>query len=359
MHYLACLISRFAPAGSARVTVPGVAPRFSGTSIDPGPLDTSVQIEVVSSPQRVSQNRQLATRSADILKFYANLIGEAPFPDFTVAAVDDNLPGGHSPAYLSIWQQPRATTPYSWRDDPAVFEDYPFFILAHEIAHQWWGQGVGVKNYHEQWLSEGLAQYFALLYVGQDRGADDMRQMLGQMRRSSIDYSPKGPIYLGYRLGYIGAGGHALRGLIYNKSAVVMQMLRRLIGDEAFMSGLRRYYHQWRFQKAGTDDLRAAFEGDAHMPLGRFFDRWILGSSIPRVRTSWRVEPGGETATVHLEQIGEVFDFPWTVTVQYADGKTEEVTIPVTTATVDHRLTLRGAVRRIVTKDDLTLAIFE
>ena len=359
IHYLACLISRFAPAGSTRVTVPGVAPRYAGTAIDPGNPETAVQIEVVSSPQRVGQNRQLASRSADILKFYANLIGEAPFPDFTVAAVDDNLPGGHSPSYLSIWQQPRATTPFSWRDDPAVFEDYPFFVLAHEIAHQWWGQGVGVKNYHEQWLSEGLSQYFALLYVGQDRGADDMRQMLVQMRRSSADYSSRGPIYLGYRLGYIGAGGHALRGLIYNKSAVVMQMLRRLIGDEAFLSGLRRYYRQWRFQKAGTDDLRAAFEGDAHMALGRFFDRWILGSSIPRVRTSWRVEPGGQTATVHLEQIGEVFDFPWTVTVQYADGKTEEVTIPVTSATVDRQLPLRGPVRRIVTKDELTLAIFE
>lgn len=359
MPYLACVISRFAPAGSVRVTVPGVAPRFAGTTIDSGASENTVQVEVVSSPQRLGQNRQLAARTTDILKFYANLMGEAPFPDFTLAAVDDNLPGGHSPAYLSIWQQPRATTPYSWRDDPAVFDDYPFFILAHEIAHQWWGQGVGVKNYHEQWLSEGLSQYFAMLYVGQDRGAEDMRQMLVQMRRSSIGYSPKGPIYLGYRLGYIGAGGHVLRGLIYNKSAVVMQMLRRLIGDDAFMSGLRRYYRQWRFQKAGTDDVRAAFEGGARMRLGRFFDRWILGSSIPRVRTSWRVEPGGGAATVHLEQIGEVFDFPWTVTVQYADGGTEDVTIPVTTATVDHRLTLRGAVRRIITKDELTLAIFE
>jgi len=359
MHYLACVISRFAPAGSARVPVPGVAPRFAGMAIEPGALENSVQVEVVSSPQRLGQNRQLASRTADILKFYANLMGEAPFPVFTLAAVDDNLPGGHSPAYLSIWQQPRATTPFSWRDDPAVFDDSPFFILAHEIAHQWWGQGVGVKNYHEQWLSEGLAQYFAMLYVGQDRGPDQMRQMLSLMRRSSIEYSAKGPIYLGYRLGYIGAGGHALRGLIYNKSAVVMQMLRRLIGEEAFLSGLRRYYRQWRFQKAGIDDLRAAFEADARMPLGRFFDRWILGSSVPRVRTSWRVEPGGETATVHLEQIGEVFDFPWTVTVQYADGKSEDVTIPVTTATVDHRLTLHGAVRRIVTKDELTLAIFE
>ena len=58
----------------------------------------------------------------------------------------------------------------NWRGDPASFENFPQFFLAHELAHQWWGQAIGWKNYHEQWISEGFAQYFAAL-TPEQRGA--------------------------------------------------------------------------------------------------------------------------------------------------------------------------------------------
>jgi aminopeptidase N len=61
--------------------------------------------------------------------------------------------------------EPMPGLPNIWRNDPAMFRNYPEFFLAHEAAHQWWGQAVGWKNYHEQWLSEGFAQYFAALYA--------------------------------------------------------------------------------------------------------------------------------------------------------------------------------------------------
>jgi hypothetical protein len=72
--------------------------------------------------------------------------------------VENDLPGGHSPAYLAILNQQLPGSLLVWHNDPASFPGYPDFFLAHEIAHQWWGQAVGWKNYHEQWLSEGLAQ---------------------------------------------------------------------------------------------------------------------------------------------------------------------------------------------------------
>ena len=91
-----------------------------------------------------------------------------------------------------------------------AFQNYPSFFLAHELAHQWWGQAVGWKNYHEQWLSEGFAQYFAALYAERERGAEQFADVLRQMRRWAIDMSPQGPVYLGYRLGHIKADGQGL-----------------------------------------------------------------------------------------------------------------------------------------------------
>ena len=89
--------------------------------------------------------------------------------------------------------QPLPTTPYTWSNDPLALDAaYPLYYLAHEIAHQWWGQAVGWKNYHEQWLSEGLAQYFAVLYAASDRGPDTMHEMLDFMRDSADELHDEG-----------------------------------------------------------------------------------------------------------------------------------------------------------------------
>ena len=342
VRYLGCVIGRLAPAGRARVDVPGAV----------------VNLEVLATPRELGKTRQLHARVGEIVQLYAKTIGEAPYPDLTVAVADDNIPGGHSPAFLTILRQPLPTTPFDWRSDVVAFHDYPNFLLAHEVAHHWWGQAVGWQNYHEQWLSEGLSQYFAALYVGSSLGDASMRKVLGLMRASALAASARGPISLGYRLGHIENDGRTFRTIVYNKSAVVLHMLRQLIGDDAFFAGLRRFYRDHRFQKAGSDDLRAAFEAETPIRLERFFDRWILTPGLPRLKVTSRLEEGGLTAAVRIEQIGPIFDLPVTLAVAYADGRTEEITIPVTEALVDRRIALKSPARRVTVRDDLTLAVF-
>src|SRR5206468_1692471 len=94
------------------------------------------------------------------------------YQGLALGVVEGALPGGHSPAYFVMLTQPLPGTPITWRNDPASFKGFPEFFLAHETAHQWWGQAVGWCNYHEQWLSEGFAQYFAVLY-GQHRHSEE------------------------------------------------------------------------------------------------------------------------------------------------------------------------------------------
>ena len=247
----------------------------------------------------------------------------------------------------------------TWRDDPAAFPNYPEFFIAHEIAHQWWGQAVGWSNYHEQWLSEGFAQYFATLYAQHRRGAEVFSGVLRQLRRSGLEQSDQGPIYLGYRLGHIRGESRIFRALVYNKSAAVLHMLRRLIGDEAFFQGLRRFYWRSRFQKVSTEDFRNAVEAEAGRSLERFFERWIYGSALPRLKFSYRIEPSatGQDIVLHVEQLGELFDLPLTVTLQYANKKVVNVLVPVTERSVDVRVPLTGTLRRVdVSKDDGTMA---
>src|SRR5262249_7034690 len=152
-----------------------------------------------------------------------------------------------------------------------------------------------------------------------------------------------GPVYLGYRLGHIRSDGRVFRALVYNKGAAVLHMLRRLIGDDAFFKGLRRFYASAKFRKVGTDQLQQAFEAEAGRSLNVFFDKWIYGSTLPHLKVSYKVE--GTELVVHAEQIGEVFEVPLPFSVELADRSKTTVVVAVTGQTVDRRVPLSGTPR--------------
>jgi hypothetical protein len=320
---------------------------------------------VETHPRQAGRGRGLAERAVDIVQYYESVVGDSPYSAFTLALIETTLPGGHSPGYFAILNQPAANTGISWRNDPASFAAYPEFFLAHEVAHQWWGQAVGWRNYHEQWLSEGFAQYFAALYAQKFRGDDVFGSVIRQMRRWAMNESDQGPVYLGYRVGHVKNEGRAFRAVIYNKGAMVLHMLRRLLGDDVFFKGLRRFYVESRFTKAGTENFRKAMEAESGRSLERFFERWIYNSTLPRVTFSYRIESSkgsigstgsSQVAVLRFEQTGDLFDFPLTVTLQYTDRKPADVTIPITDKIVEMRVPLEGVLRSVdVTHDEGTL----
>lgn len=350
-RYFGCVISRFTPVTTLRLDVPAAPVVANGEGAE------SVSLFVQANPRQTSRGRSLAERTSDILTYYASILGDAPYPSFTLAIAESELPGGHSPPYFAVLNQTLPMMATVWRNDPVSFDNYPSFFLAHEVAHQWWGQAVGWKNYHEQWISEGFAQYFAALYAAKERGDDLLSNVMRQMRRWALAQSSQGPIYLGYRLGHIKADGRVFRALIYNKAAMVLHMLRRLIGDEAFFGGLRQFYEKWRFQKAGTDDFRIAMEQAGGEDLTAFFEGWIYGTAIPELRFSY--DAGPSSAILRFEHRREVIAVPVTVTVFYENGSSEEIVVSVVERAVERTIPVRGPIRAIeVNRDNAALAEF-
>jgi predicted metalloprotease with PDZ domain len=318
---------------------------------------SKIDLAIDAAPLQQSRARELAEPTRRVLNFYSSLLGDMPFKTFTLAVIESDTPGGHSPAYFATLNQPPPAAPLNWRNDPAYFEGFPEFFLAHELAHQWWGQAVGWKSYHEQWLSEGFAQYFAVLYAERflDRSVFD--RMLRQLTRWTLAESEEGPVYLGSRLGHIQNDSRIFRALAYNKGALVLHMLRRLVGDDAFFRSLTRFYSTWRFRKAGTEDLKEAFEAETNRSLDRFFERWIYNASLPRIRFGYELED--DAVRVRLEQVGQLFDIPVTVTLQYANARFTDVMVPVTEAVTELRIPIEGVLRNVfVDRDDIAPAEF-
>jgi hypothetical protein len=350
LRYLAVAVARLIKVDERTVKVTAAR---AGTDIE------SVAVSVETHPRLQARGRQVATQLQNILTFFSTVVGEAPFTAMSIGLVEAETPGGHSPGYFALLNDPLPNPNLTWRGDPAAFDNFPDFFIAHELAHQWWGQAVGWKNYHEQWLSEGFAQYFAALWAQQSRGDRVFLDMLRQFRRWSLSESDQGPVHLGYRLGHIKRDLRVYRALVYNKGALVLHMLRRLVGDETFYRGLRRFYDDRRFQKAGTDDFERAMESESGRSLDRFFERWIYGTGIPRV--AYRSSVGPNEVRLRFEQpADQVFDLPVTVTLTGADGRTRDVVVELSEAVVETTIRTDGTVRQVqVNRDNAALAEFE
>lgn len=365
VRYLACLITRLVRVNARTVSLvepiasllPGGASALPADALRSGSFNSEIDLVVEANPRQLARGRQAAPVAEDVMTFYTSLVGDSPYPELTLALVEKDLPGGHSPAYLAVLNQPLPTTSANWSGDPAAFIAFPEYFIAHELAHQWWGQAVGWRTYHDQWISEGFSQYFSALYAQKRRGDALFGDMLRRMAKWAREQGKAGPVSLGYRLGHIQGDSRIFRAVVYNKSAVTLHMLRRIIGDDAFFRGVRRVYFNFRFDKADTDDVREAFERESGTDLKRFFDAWIGGSGSPLVAFSWNRPAGSpsDEALVRVEQRGKESEFPVTLTVQYTDGRSEDTQVVVRGRVAEFRVPVKGTVRGILlNRDGLT-----
>ncbi len=232
------------------------------------------------------------------LQFFTKIFGPLNLKQLFVTEIP--LPHGEAfPGLLHLDWSTFQSTGYWGYDE--VFR-------AHEVAHQWWGIGVDFLTYHDQWLSEGFAEYSGLWYMQTilkdndkyfkmlDQWKDDILNSRNYLFGKGLD---AGPIYLGYRNSTTDTEGDYSR-VVYEKGAWVLQMLRLMMIDlgsmkeDRFEAVLKDFYLRYNGTKASTSDFQKVVERYMGKDMSWFFNEWIYGSKIPGYTFAYTTQQGAD-----------------------------------------------------------------
>ncbi|MFN2458021.1 MAG: M1 family aminopeptidase [Chitinophagaceae bacterium] len=273
-----------------------------------GRVDSSSCVPVTAwvYPQDKEKGYYDYTLATGILNFFSDYIG--PYPFQKLANVQSKTIFGGMENASAIFYSEKSVTGNRSSED----------LIAHEIAHQWFGNMATEKNFSHLWLSEGFATYMTDIYIENKYGKDSSSKRLQKERQQVIQFAKRS---LKAVVDTTSDFMELLNANSYQKGAWVLHMLRNEVGDSVFRKIIRIYYLQYKGSNADTRDFEAVAEKVSGKELTPFFNQWLYQPGVPKLSVKWRADGNKIKATVI--QTGEkLFRFPLQFAITTADGKT-------------------------------------
>ena len=257
-------------------------------------------------------------RAGEIVDFFSRTIGEYPYEKLGHLQTSTRYGGMENPSAIFYFDR-------GFRKTDGIDDG----LIAHETAHQWFGDAVTEREWAHIWLSEGFATFFAALWAQHAYGDTAYARETAGMRdavlkadvvtrRAVIDSVETDPNRL-------------LNENSYPKGGFVLRMLRDEVGDSAFFRGLRRYYAAHRHGNAMTQDLQEAVEATSGRTLGWFFDQWLRRPGWAELRTSFAWDKASGRVTLLVEQGARFGAYQLTLPVELVDatGASRQFRVPI------------------------------
>jgi aminopeptidase N len=172
-------------------------------------------------------------------------------------------------------------------------------LIAHETAHQWFGNSATEDDWHHVWLSEGFATYLTALYMEHTYGRDKLENVMRDKRKAVLDFAKKNSAPIVDTT--IVDINKVLSTNTYQKASWVLHMLRKQIGDQNFHKGIRDYYNTYKGGNALTADFKRIMEKNSEQDLSGFFQRWIYTGGHPKITGTWSYDAKTKRPVLDLE----------------------------------------------------------
>jgi hypothetical protein len=326
-------------------------------------------------PNPLARLQDVAADIASALQFFSGLFGPPALKTLTVSPIPGTFGQGFpglvylsTLSYLNPNQRPDAER---GPREQVFFSD---LIEAHEVAHQWWGDAVLPASYQDDWLAEGLANYSALMYLEKKRGVKAMEDVLEDYRDSLMKRDSQiksdssgaalesaGPVTWGFRLESAGdpAAWHAIT---YDKSAWILHMLRRRMGDDRFLKMLAELRRRYDSRTVSTEQFLALVKefapprsaapgaktfGLTSFNVDAFFDNWVYSTGIPALKlvyTAKGLAPAVKiSGTIEQSGVDDDFSIEAPVEIQFAKGPPQVLWVQTSNDGASFSATLKEA----------------
>jgi aminopeptidase N len=251
--------------------------------------------------------------SPKVLEFFINYIG--PYPFEKLANVQSTTRyGGMENAGCIFYDEDALNGNRSSES-----------LIAHEIAHQWFGNSITEENWEHIWLSEGFATYFANLHLENTKGVKVFQNQMESDRQRIISYNKN------FKTPLVDNNYQDLEDLLnpnsYQKGAWVLHMMRQQIGDSLFNESIRKYYNDFKLRNANSKDFQNVIEEVTGYSWTDFFHQWVYSEGHPKIRVEVKIS--NSKITFDVKQTDKTFDFPLTVKLSLINGQTDFVQLMV------------------------------
>ncbi len=246
-------------------------------------------------------------QAVEILSFFTDYIG--PFPYKKLANVQSKTIFGGMENAGAIFYHENSVTGQRLEEG----------LLAHEIAHQWFGDMATEKSFPHLWLSEGFATYLTHVYMEQKYGTEKLERGMAEDRTQVIEFAKTKQLPV---VDSVSSLMSLLNPNSYQKGSWVLHMLRRQLGDTIFHQIIKTYYETYKGKNADTKDLQSVAEKVSGKRLETFFNQWLYNPGTPELDISWKYNDSEKkiSFTITQTQKGTLFEFPLEISIQQKTG---------------------------------------
>ncbi len=256
---------------------------------------------------------------------------------------------------LAIVELPDDTVPNAWAPEVAAIAarslagKVDYRLLANSIAHQWWGADVSPATRGDWWLSDGFARYFEARYTEYAAGQTAFREAIKDLEVGALAYDSV-PLS---SVGRLDPFAPEFQALVTDKGAIILNMLRWVIGDAAFDKTMQQLAQQYAGKPASVDDFRKIAEHNYGDQLTWFFSQWIDSTGAPEFKTKYTVYrvAKGFRVVGEISQDLDLFRMPVELKID-TDGQSETKRITVVGTNSAFQVETFGKPRRILIDPD-------